>query len=136
MKVFWSIFEKLRYLVYAFCLAIFAGIGAGVMAGDIDRNAVFAWIESRALGVMKHAPVSNVLYKEAIARYERTLSERYEMQNDPKTSSLQALKQRQKLDVLRANRDNRQIQVDRMSQDADTRMRSQRREVLRPSVTP
>lgn len=116
MRLFWIIFEKLRYMVYAFCFAMFVGISVGIEAGQIDRNAVHAWVESRIYSAASYPPVSNILHREAIARYERRTEEQFEQQNTGGGSSLSALKERQKLDALRAEKERLQEIMDRSSQ--------------------
>ena len=115
MKAFWFIFEKLRYLVYAFLFAVTAMIGAGIAAGDIDGRMVQSWLEYRMLQIASVLPGSNPLYHEALRRYEITAQERLQEQNAPATSSLDALKSRQQTDLLRAEKARQQAVMDRLN---------------------
>ena len=131
MKALGLAFEKLRLLVYAFFFAMSAGIGAGLMAGDIDQTALYLWMQSRAVQVVKLWPTSNVLHQEAIRRYEQTVQQ-HDRQTAPKASSLDALKQRQQIDLLRAEKARQQEIVDGMHKRERIRTQSRLREVVRP----
>lgn len=115
MTAFWFIFEKLRYMVYAFLIALTATIGAGIAADDIDPNTVQAWLQYRTFQVMKFLPVSNVLHKEAIIQWEQTAQEKLRGAPEPvPRNSLSALRSRQELDLLRAEKARQQEEMDRL----------------------
>lgn len=100
--IVFRIFKKLQLFYFAFVVAISCGVGAALIAGKIDHSDISLWAYERANGMFASNPDLLGAYTRALGHPAQNADRSAEVVAVGEFTSLQALRQRQKLEELRA----------------------------------